>query len=252
MVRMIGGISLGFRKEGGRRNAAEASCGTLRRAPRIADRQRRRSELSLGFAACLFLLLTALSPTPAQAGIFDWSWLRLSGNDAQSQALGLQTGTAVTDTPTETPTSTPTGTPAGTAATETPTATPTETATETPTGTETPTATQTGTATDTPTPTPTATSTPTATPTPTPTATPTLANSEDEPGAFACADNFDNDGDGLIDCADPDCDDQPACLIAPAPTMSQNGFAIAIVILLLIGMFAMQRALTARDKSTSG
>ncbi len=31
------------------------------------------------------------------------------------------------------------------------------------------------------------------------------------PPAEICDDDFDNDGDGHIDCADPDCDDDPAC-----------------------------------------
>jgi hypothetical protein len=209
---------------GGNRTVASSHnsfCGVPpRRHPR-----RRRLGVTFCVTVCALLLLAALRPAPAQAEIFDWSWLGLGANDTGRQDLGVLAGTAAT----ETPTSTPTGIPGGTVATETPTGTPTSTPTQTPTGTSTPT------------------STPTATPTQTPTATPTLANSEDEPGLFACSDQFDNDGDGLIDCADPDCEDAPLCLVAPAPAMSHNGFAFAVVILLAIGALAIQRGLASRD-----
>jgi hypothetical protein len=41
-------------------------------------------------------------------------------------------------------------------------------------------------------------------------------------------------------------------LAAPAPAMSHNGFAIAIVILLAVGLVAMQRTIRARDESRGG
>jgi len=31
-----------------------------------------------------------------------------------------------------------------------------------------------------------------------------------------CGDGVDNDRDGLVDCGDPDCNDQPGCLAVPA------------------------------------
>jgi hypothetical protein len=41
------------------------------------------------------------------------------------------------------------------------------------------------------------------------------------PGAELCGDGIDNDGDGLIDCEDPDCDSDPFC--APRPEQCNNG-----------------------------
>jgi len=149
-----------------------------------------------------------------------------------------------TPTPTSTPTSTPTNTPTFTS---TPTRTPTATATSTPTFTSTPTATPTATNSPTGTPPPTNTSTPTststATPTSTPTSTPTpmstpvttgTATSTPTPtstptatptgtvtgtpttGTTQCSDGIDNNGNGLIDLADPGCN-------GSSQTPSENG-----------------------------
>ncbi len=61
----------------------------------------------------------------------------------------------------------------------------------------------------TPTPTPTPTATPTPSPTPTPTPTPDTSGSEGK--GQTCSDGIDNDGDGLIDCFDPDCSRSKSC-----------------------------------------
>jgi hypothetical protein len=73
---------------------------------------------------------------------------------------------------------------------------------------------------------PTATPTPTITPTPppgtptrTPTVTPAPGSRENATGDQACFDGIDNDGDGLIDCADPDCAFVKTCSTR-APAMS--------------------------------
>ena len=95
-------------------------------------------------------------------------------------------------TPIPPPTSTPIPPPTFTS-TATSTATPTFTASATATAAATKTDTPTFTPTRTPTPANTATSTPTSTASPTPTQLP------------ACADNIDNDGDGLTDLTDPGC-----------------------------------------------
>lgn len=134
----------------------------------------------------------------------------------------------ITNTPTQTATYTPTNTPTSTP-TRTGTFTPTSTATITPTPTQTATPTQTPTSTITPTPT----ITPTATSTPTP--TPTLAPFENASGTLACRDHFDNDGDGLTDCQDPDCTGVAPCA-ATAPAASPTGMALLVGILSLVGV----------------
>ena len=62
-----------------------------------------------------------------------------------------------------------------------------------------------------PTPTPTPTSTATPPPSPTPTPTPTPGPSGSEGKGQTCSDGLDNDGDGLIDCFDPDCSKSRSC-----------------------------------------
>lgn len=113
-------------------------------------------------------------------------------------------------------------------ASPTPTNTPLESATPTPSGTPTATATPTASATATPssTRTPTLTRTPAATRTPTP--MPTLSAHENSAGPQGCSDGIDNDGDGKIDCADPDCANVPPCAAA-APALSP------VMLLLLAG-----------------
>ena len=154
-----------------------------------------------------------------------------------------------TQTPTATPTHTPTDTPTPTStatATATPTATPTQTPTHTPTATPTQTPTRTPTHTPTATPTRTATNTPTATPTQTPTRTPTstatqtptrtptLPPGEGGQGAQTCTDGIDNDGNHLIDCADPGCFNVRPCSLR-APLMSPMAVMIVAFGLLAIG-----------------
>ncbi len=144
-----------------------------------------------------------------------------------------------THTPTETPTVTPTFTPTDTP-TQTPTDTPTSTPTDTPTPTQTPTPTATPTPTETPTSTPTRTPTVTRTPTNTPTVTPTPANFENEAGDFACSDGFDNDFNGLVDCADPSCATSTRCS-APVPVAGTPGTGVLIAILTGLGLYAILR-----------
>ncbi|MBI3782024.1 MAG: hypothetical protein HY270_01345 [Deltaproteobacteria bacterium] len=117
-----------------------------------------------------------------------------------------------------------------TVASQTPTETPTQTPTETPTQTPTNTPTQTPTSTPTQTPTITPSGTPTRTPSVTPSTTPTLAPNENTGGDQFCHDMFDNDGDGLIDCADPDCARVAPCG-APAPTASPAGLILLVIVL---------------------
>jgi hypothetical protein len=59
------------------------------------------------------------------------------------------------------------------------------------------------------TPTPTPTPPPSSTPTPTPTPLPDTSGSEGR--GNTCRDGLDNDGDGLIDCFDPDCSTSKSC-----------------------------------------
>ena len=103
---------------------------------------------------------------------------------------------------------------AGTIPTSTPTATPTSTPPRTPT--RTPTATQ------------------TTAPTRTPTATVPPGSKENASGDQACSDGIDNDGDGLIDCADPDCANVPPCT-TKAPAMSPWVMVAVAVALMIAG-----------------
>jgi hypothetical protein len=97
------------------------------------------------------------------------------------------------------------------------------------------------------TPTPTNTPTPSNTPTVTPTPTPTPPH-EDSGGAQGCSDGIDNDGDGLIDCADPDCGNTPPC--GPvAPVMSPRMVVVLIVTLSAVGLLGLWGA---RRRARSG
>jgi hypothetical protein len=157
-----------------------------------------------------------------------------------------------TDTPTSTPTETPTHTPTNT---DTPTLTPTRTPTLTPTNTGTPTSTPSATPTLTPTATPTRTGTPTFSPTRTPTrtasatptqsGTPTLTETPtvtptpfEGAGDDDCVDLMDNDDDQLIDCEDPGCAADLACLPA-APVMSPPATILLIVTLFLVALIGL-------------
>ena len=85
------------------------------------------------------------------------------------------------------------------------------------------------------------TATPSSTPTVTPTVTPTatgLPPHEDTGGASACSDGIDNDGDGLTDCADPDCANTPPCAPA-APALSPRLFVILVLTLSVAGMLGL-------------
>lgn len=145
-------------------------------------------------------------------------------------ATGTETGTA-TETATATATTTDTAT-----ATATATASATDTASSTATQTATHTATATGTATDTVT----ATATVTQTPTASATVMPTFAPFEDAAGPQACNDGFDNDDNGLIDCADPACAGVAPCT-RPAPAADSRTLAVALLVLAAIGGLAMWR-----------
>lgn len=126
-------------------------------------------------------------------------------------AMSMAQVCVATNTPTQTPTNTPTRTPTNTP-TRTPTATPTRTPTHTPTPTQTATA----------------------------TVTPTPGLSEgDDPGE--CDDGIDNDGNGVIDCAEPSCQGTPPC-VAPAPTLSPIGVLILLVALGMVGLLSLMRA----------
>lgn len=159
-----------------------------------------------------------------------------------------------TNTPTQTPTHTvpgPTNTPTQTGTiTQTPTVTnsattsPTRTPTNTPTitNTQTPTRTQTHTPTATNSATQTATRTPTNTATQTPTHTPPiLGPSEDVAGSVTCSDNIDNDGDNLIDCADPDCADVSPCgVVVPVASSPATGGLALVLALLGLSLLAVR------------
>ncbi len=85
------------------------------------------------------------------------------------------------------------------------------------------------------------TATPTFTPTVTPTVTPTatgLPPHEDTGGASACSDGIDNDGDGLTDCADPDCANTPPCAPA-APALSPRLVVVLALTLSVVGMLGL-------------
>jgi hypothetical protein len=82
------------------------------------------------------------------------------------------------------------------------------------------------------------TETPTATPTATATATPTPSDDENSSGDPACNDDFDNDFDGAIDCADSDCLSSPFCR-TPAPVVSHRSLALIVVLLVAIGFFGL-------------
>ncbi len=101
-----------------------------------------------------------------------------------------------------------------------------------------PTSTPTETPTSTPTSTPTG--TPTETPTSTPTSTPTLAPRENAGGAGFCQDGLDNDGDGKVDCADPDCNLTPPCGV-PTPVLSEPLILVLVAVLGLTGLIEIRR-----------
>ncbi len=61
---------------------------------------------------------------------------------------------------------------------------------------------------------------------------------EPETGAL-CSDGIDNDGDGLIDCADSDCFGDPACHV-PAPAASGFGLFALLSLLVALGGFGLR------------
>ena len=65
-------------------------------------------------------------------------------------------------------------------------------------------------------------------------ATVTVAENADQ----ACRDQVDNDGDGLVDCADPDCLSAPTCGAA-APMMGSIGMLLLAAALLVGGTLAL-------------
>jgi hypothetical protein len=68
---------------------------------------------------------------------------------------------------------------------------------------------------------------------------------ETDGGIGACTDGDDDDGDGLVDCLDPDCIGDPGCT-APAPALGPAGLVIGALLLLGIGGGAL--ALRRRDQ----
>ena len=55
-----------------------------------------------------------------------------------------------------------------------------------------------------------------------------------------CSDGIDNDRNNLVDCADPDCRDDRAC-IAAAPVIGPAGLVLLFLVLLLVAAFAVRR-----------
>lgn len=53
-----------------------------------------------------------------------------------------------------------------------------------------------------------------------------------------CNDNIDNDDDGFVDCADPDCIGVVPC-VQPAPALGPAGLIVGAAALLLIGGAAL-------------
>jgi hypothetical protein len=110
---------------------------------------------------------------------------------------------------------------------------------------ETATVTSTGTATATATATATRTVTPTVTPT-----RPRAARENAAPGDFS--DGIDNDGNGLIDCADPNCIGQPGCpAAAPAPAASTGGTVVIVLLLGALAFYQLHWRRMRRGRSTS-
>ena len=61
---------------------------------------------------------------------------------------------------------------------------------------------------------------------------------ETDVGASGCSDGIDNDGDGLVDCGDPDCIGIAPC-VAPAPALSSTGLILGALALLGVGAAAL-------------
>jgi len=70
-------------------------------------------------------------------------------------------------------------------------------------------------------------------------ATPTPQH-ENSNGIQFCSDGIDNDGDGFIDCQDPDCTLAPPCG-APAPTLSSPHIVMLILLLGATGSLLLTR-----------
>ena len=68
-----------------------------------------------------------------------------------------------------------------------------------------------------------------------PTATRTPSSFENSSGNPACSDGIDNDNNGLIDCADPE------CLCVPAPTMTPPTLLLLAVVLGGLALFGIAR-----------
>ena len=66
----------------------------------------------------------------------------------------------------------------------------------------------------------------------------TYLGESDFPGG--CSDGVDNNGDGLVDCVDPDCRADPGCT-ARAPILGAPGVALAIFVLLVVSYFGLWR-----------
>jgi hypothetical protein len=64
---------------------------------------------------------------------------------------------------------------------------------------------------------------------------------EDSGGVGACSDGIDNDHNGLIDCADPACADDPPCARI-APAMSPRVLLALVAVLGVIGLLRLARS----------
>jgi hypothetical protein len=64
---------------------------------------------------------------------------------------------------------------------------------------------------------------------------------ENAGGIVNCADGFDNDFDGDIDCADSDCASLPLCNTA-APALSPPAMVLLAVLLSLVGLVGLARS----------
>ncbi|GIW43466.1 MAG: hypothetical protein KatS3mg077_0748 [Candidatus Binatia bacterium] len=155
----------------------------------------------------------------------------------QQTSSGSPTSNPSTPTATPTDTPSPTVTPTSSSAgpmSPTPTVTPSPSAT----GSATPSPTATASATPSPTPTPSASPTQTRSPTGSPTVTPTRSQFERAAGDFACSDDFDNDGDGAVDCADPDCSGSVRCA-ASVPVGARGAWFVVLMSLLVYGVLRL-------------
>ena len=86
----------------------------------------------------------------------------------------------------------------------------------------------------------------------TPTVTPTPSLSARENAAPGdCSDGIDNDGNRLIDCADPNCIGQPGCPGPAPPTASTGGTVVAMLLLGALAFYQLRWRQMRRARSTT-